>query len=85
MHRRVGLGTVFLHHHQFVWYTPLWLSCHMSLDVFHVSLSLTILLPGNTTGPANTLSKGIWKSVYLTNIPVPVSRLVRCSLYVVWR
>jgi hypothetical protein len=25
---------------------------------------------GNTTGPANTLSKGIWKSVYLTDVPV---------------
>jgi beta-mannosidase len=24
---------------------------------------------GNTTGPANTLSKGIWKSVYLTDVP----------------
>ena len=24
---------------------------------------------GATTGPANTLSKGIWKSVYTTDIP----------------
>ena len=25
---------------------------------------------GNTTGPANTLSKGIWKLVYLSEVPL---------------
>ena len=25
---------------------------------------------GNTTGPANTLSKGIWKSLYLSEVPL---------------